>query len=132
MTYMISESTVREKISRIRINKYLFVDKIKILHMKEKSYSYIEMIKKLITNYMNTLHLKPGSHISRKDRKHMFVNTFFQAVRVWLGLRIIVMIPSSDLSQGIFEVGILKALKSSLELSGKDVLRWLRPHRDQA
>ena len=48
-----------------------------------------------------------GLHIYCKAPKHMFV-------QVWFDLHLVVMIPSSDLSQEIFAIGILKALTHSL------------------
>ena len=57
--------------------------------------------------------IKPGLHISRKDRKHLFANIFFKAIQIWLGLHIVEMITSIDVSQEIVATDILKALRSS-------------------
>ena len=68
--------------------------------------------------------LKPGLHKSCKDRKHMVANTF--------SLHIVVMITGIHISQEIFAIDVLTALKSSLEQRLKHVLRLLRLYADQA
>ena len=72
--------------------------------------------------------LKPGLHISRKDRKHRHV---FQAVQLWLGLHVVVTIVNIDLSQEIFAIDMLRALKSSLKHRRKHVLRPLQLYGDK-
>ena len=62
----------------------------------------------------------------------MFTNLFFWAVQVRLGFLIVVMIVSSDVSEEVFPVDVLTALKPSLEYSRKCVLRLLRLYGDQA
>ena len=69
--------------------------------------------------------IKPGLNISRKDRKHLFTNMFFK-LSSWLGLHIVAMITSIDISQEIFAVDILKALKSYLKHHRKHALRLLQ------
>ena len=76
--------------------------------------------------------LKSGLHINRKARKHMFESMFFLAVQAWLGRHIIVMIPSIDVSQEIFAVDILVAVKYSWKHRCKHVLQMLRPYGDKA
>ena len=68
---------------------------------------------------------------SCKDRKHMFVDTFFQTFHVCLGLHVVVMIAGIHVSQELFAIAILTALKPSLEHDPKDqvyVMRLLRPY----
>ena len=66
--------------------------------------------------------LKPGLHISRKDRKHIFENIYFKLSRYGLyGLYIIVMITSVDFSQQIPAIDMLTVLKSSLKHRAKHV-----------
>ena len=79
----------------------------------------------------NVLHanicIKPGLHISRKDRKHMVANTFFKPFMLCLGLYIVVMISGIHISQEIFAIDVLTTLTSSpLEQRRKHVLRSLR------
>ena len=45
---------------------------------------------------------------------------------------VVVVIANIDLSQEIFAINLLKALKSSLKHCCKHVLHWLRPYGDQA
>ena len=47
--------------------------------------------------------------MSRKDREHVF-----QAVQLWLGLDVVVMMVNIDLSQEIFAIDMLRVVKSSL------------------
>ena len=75
--------------------------------------------------------LKPGLHISRKDCKHRLEHVF-QAVQLWLGLYVVVMITSIDVPQEIFAMDMLKALKSSLKHIRKHVLRPLQLYGDRA
>ena len=49
-----------------------------------------------------------------------------------LGLHVVVMIVNIDLSQEIFAIGMLRALKSSLKHRRKHVLRPLQLYGDQA
>ena len=56
----------------------------------------------------------------------------FQAVQLWLGLCLVVMITNIDVSQEIFAMDMLKALKSSLKHRRKHVLRPLQLYGDQA
>ena len=49
--------------------------------------------------------LKPGLHISHKDRKHMFANMYFKLSR-WLALHVVVMITIIDHSQETFAISI--------------------------
>ena len=49
-----------------------------------------------ILNKQSTL--KPGLHISCRDRKHMLTNTFFYAFHLRLGLHIVVMIAGINIS----------------------------------
>ena len=73
--------------------------------------------------------VKPGLHISCKNRKHMFANTF---LRLRLGLHIVVMIAGIHILQEIFAIDVLRALKPSLKHDRKHVLRLLRLYGDQA
>ena len=66
---------------------------------------------------------KPGLHISRKDRKHMPANTLFKLFQVCLGLFMVVMIAGIHISQELFAIDMLTALKSSLKHVRKHVLR---------
>ena len=66
--------------------------------------------------------LKPGLHISRKDRKHMFDNMSFH---VCLGLDIVVMIAGIHISQEIFAIDMLTDLKPSLEHDRRHVVQLL-------
>ena len=67
--------------------------------------------------------LKPGLHMSRNDRKHMFANRFFKlSTYVRLGLYIVVMIAGTHTSQEIFAIDMLTALKPSLEHNHKHVV----------
>ena len=62
----------------------------------------------------------------------MFVNLFFEICRKKLcHPHTIVVITSIVLSQEIFAIDILTALKSSLKHRRKHVLRWLRLYGDQ-
>ena len=65
--------------------------------------------------------LKPGLHISRKDRKHMVANMYFKLYRYDLVL-ILEMITICDISQETYSINILTALKSSLKHRRKHVL----------
>ena len=56
----------------------------------------------------------------------------FQAIQIWLGLHIIAMITNIDVSQEIFTMYILKALKSFLKHHRKHVLRLLQLYGNQA
>ena len=56
----------------------------------------------------------------------------FQGVLLWLGLHVAVMIVNIDLSQAIFGIDMLRALKSSLKHRCKHVLRPLQLYGDQA
>ena len=60
--------------------------------------------------------LKPRLHISRKDPKHMFVNTLFKLSNVCLGLHIVVMIAAIHISQQIFAIDMLPASKPFYKL----------------
>ena len=60
---------------------------------------------------------------------HVCVHAF-QVVKIWFGLHIVVTIASIDLSQEIFAIDILTALKSSLKHLRKHVQGWLRLFRD--
>ena len=73
--------------------------------------------------------VKPGLHINRKDRKHMIAKTDFKLSRLWLGLHIVVVITSIDLSQEILAIDVFTALKSSLKHRRK---RWLQLYGDEA
>ena len=73
--------------------------------------------------------MKPGPHRSCEDRKRTFMNTFSKLSRYGL---VDVLIPSIDLSQEIFEIDILKALKPFLEHNRKHYLRLLQLYGDQA
>ena len=77
--------------------------------------------------------LKPGLHISRKDRKQLFGNMFFWLSTYGLvSISLKLMITSIDVSQKIVTMNILKALKSSLKHYRKQVLRLLQLYGDQA
>ena len=53
------------------------------------------------------LSVKPGLHISRKDRKHMVGNVYFiKDVWIRLALPIVGMITSCDISQETFSIHI--------------------------
>ena len=56
----------------------------------------------------------------------------FQAVQLWLGLHVVVIIVNIDLSQEIFEIDMLRSLKSSSKHHRKHVLRPLQLYGDQA
>ena len=58
---------------------------------------------------------KPGLHISRKDRKHMPANTFLKLSSYTLVFSLVVMIIGIHISQELFAIDMLTALKSSLE-----------------
>ena len=75
--------------------------------------------------------LKPGLHISRKDRKHRLENMFFKAFQLWLGLCMVVMITGIDLLQEIIAIDMLRILKSSLKHRRKHVLRSLQLYGGQ-
>ena len=70
--------------------------------------------------------VKPGFHIGRKNGKYRLEYMFFKAVQLWLGLYMVVMIVSIDLSREIFTIDMLRALKSSLKHRRKHVLRSLQ------
>ena len=76
--------------------------------------------------------IKSGLHISRKDR----ISTCWQTCilncpdKAWS--HIVVMITSIDLSQEMFAISMLTALKFSLKHRRKHVLQWLRLYGDQA
>ena len=61
--------------------------------------------------------VKAGLHISRKDRKRRLENMFLSFPAIWLCLYIVEMITGIDLSQQIFAIDMLTALKSSLAIS---------------
>ena len=65
--------------------------------------------------------VKPGLHISGKDRKHLVANRFLS-----FGLHIVVMIAGIHISQEIFANDIFTVSKRSLEHDRKHVLRLLR------
>ena len=73
-------------------------------------------------------HMKPGLHISRKDRKHMVANKFFKAFQVCLGLHMVVMIAGIHISHEIFANDIST---TSSENDCKHVLRLLRLYGDE-
>ena len=56
----------------------------------------------------------------------------FKAFHVCLGLHIVVMITGIYISQEMFAIDVLTALKSSLEQRRKRVLRLVRPYGNQA
>ena len=63
----------------------------------------------------------------------MLANTFLKlSACVFLDLHIVVMIADVHISQEIFAIDMLTALKPSLEYDRKHVLRLLRLYRDQA
>ena len=74
--------------------------------------------------------LKPGLLLSCKDRKHMFANTVLSFPRMPLSSHIVVMIAGIHISQEMFAVDMLTALKPSLEHDRKHVLRLLRLYLD--
>ena len=81
--------------------------------------------------------LKPGLHVSCcKDGKHTVANMFFKlfTYAFVFDLHIVVMITCSSIhiSQEIFAIDVLTALKSSLEQRRKHVLGLLRLYGDQA
>ena len=82
--------------------------------------------------------LKLGLHVSCKDGKHTVATTFFKlfmcAFVFGLHILIVVMITwnSIHISQEIFVIDVLTALKSSLEQRMKHVLGLLRLYGDQA
>ena len=82
--------------------------------------------------------LKLGLHLSCKDGKHTVATTFFKlfmcAFVFGLHIPIVVMITcnSIHISQEIFVIDVLTALKSSLEQRMKHVLGLLRLYGDQA
>ena len=59
----------------------------------------------------------------------MVANTFFHGR---LGLHIVVMIAGIHISQEIFAIDVLTALKSCLEQRRKHVLQLSRPYGEQA
>ena len=72
-------------------------------------------------NYLIEDSFKPGLHIGRKNHKHRPEKMHF----IWLGLYMVVMIVSIELSRKIFAIDMLSALKSSLKHRRKHVLRSL-------
>ena len=73
--------------------------------------------------------VKPGLHISRKDRKHMVANTFLSFPGMpWSSHSC----KYSYFSKEIFANDILATLKPSLEHDCKHVLQLLRLYGDQA
>ena len=72
---------------------------------------------------LRSVRVMPGLLISRKDRNHMVANTFLKVLHVCLGLHIIVMIAGFHISQEIYAIDVLTALKSSLKQRRKHVLR---------
>ena len=74
--------------------------------------------------------VKPGLHIRRKDRKHRLENMFF--FKLWLGLHMVEMITDIDLSQEIFAINVPRTLKSSLKHRCKHVLWSLQLYGYQA
>ena len=80
--------------------------------------------------------LKPGLHVSCKNGKHTVANMFLKlfTYAFVFGLHIVVMITcnSIHISQEMFAIDVLTALKSSLEQRRKHVLGLLRLHGDQA
>ena len=79
----------------------------------------------LCQSFLSSTVRKPGLHISRKDRKHRLENMFFKRSSYGLVSMWVVMITSIDVSQEIFAMDMLKALKSSLKHRRKHVLRPL-------
>ena len=84
----------------------------------------------------NIKFLKPGLDVSCKDGKHMVANTFFKlfTYAFVFGIHIVAMITcnSIHISQEIFAIDVLTALKSSLEQCQKHVLGLLWLYGDQA
>ena len=64
---------------------------------------------------INPVHVKPGLHICRKDRKHMLWSSYSFNDRSYI-----------HISQEIFAIDMLTVLKTSLEHDRKHVLRLLR------
>ena len=70
---------------------------------------------------------------SQQITNHILVTCLLSGldeIERWLGLHIIVTIPSSDLSQEIFAINVFKALKSFLGDGRKDILQLLPLYRD--
>ena len=65
---------------------------------------------------------KPGLDIRSKDRKHRLENMFLQAVQLWLGLHVAVMIVNIYLSQEIFAIDMLRALRLLFVLATEHTL----------
>ena len=74
-------------------------------------------------------YLKPGLHVSSKDRKHMVGNVYFKIYGYGL---LFGMIASFEISQETFSIDILTASKSSLKHRHKHVLQSLLLYGDQA
>ena len=77
-------------------------------------------------------YFKSGLHISRKDRKQMVANQFSKLFRI-SRLHTVVMIAGIHISQKIFAIDVLIALKSSFfeQRRKPHVLRLLRLYGDQ-
>ena len=76
--------------------------------------------------------VKPGFHISRKDRKHTVTNMYFKLYRYDLVFKCCNGGHSFDSSQQMFSIDLLRALKSSLKHRRKHVLRPLQLYGNQA
>ena len=61
---------------------------------------------------------------------HMVANTFFKLSQVYLGIHMVVMMAGIHISQEIFAIDVLRALKSTLEQRRKHVLRLLQLYGD--
>ena len=73
--------------------------------------------------------VKPGLPITCKDRKHMFASMFFK-LSAYVLVFIVVMIAGIHISQEMFAIDMLTALKPSFEHGGKHVLLLSRLYLD--
>ena len=63
--------------------------------------------------------LKPGLHLIRKDRKHLFASMFFKLSRYGLVSIPFAIITSIDVSQEIFANGYIESFKILFEASSQ-------------
>ena len=85
-------------------------------------------LNKHVLAVVTTIDSKNGLHMSRKGRKQVFANMFFNCPDMaWSPYRCNDHI---DLSQEIFAIDMLTALKSSLEHRRKHLMRLLQLHME--
>ena len=81
----------------------------------------------LCSMQLNQTSLNAGLLINRENRKHMVASTFFSRMP-WL--HIIVMIAGIHISQEIFAIDVLTAIKPLWSIRQKHVVRLLRLYED--